>query len=73
MDFFDERILEALKDGSQRTFPALLGQVGFSHNTLQHHLKRLTAKRVVIKQKTRINGFGSPGSRIKYHLAAGNR
>ena len=78
MDFFDERILEALKDGSPRTFPSLVGQVGFSHNTLQHHLKRLTAKRLVIKQKTRVNGFAraaseDPGSRIKFHLAAGNR
>jgi DNA-binding Lrp family transcriptional regulator len=49
MGFFDERILEVLKDGSPRTFLALLGQVGFSHNTLQNHLERLTGKRLVIK------------------------
>jgi len=71
MDFFDERILEALKEGSPRTFPALLGQVGFSHNTLQHHLERLTAKRLVIKQKMRVNGFGRP--RFTYQILRGSR
>ena len=34
MDFFDERILTALKDGKPRGFAVLLGEVGFSHNTL---------------------------------------
>jgi len=34
MDFFDERVLAALKDGKPRSFTMLLGEVGFSHNTL---------------------------------------
>jgi len=46
MDFFDERILTLLKDGKPRGFTALLNEVGFSHNTLQQHLERLTAKGV---------------------------
>jgi predicted ArsR family transcriptional regulator len=71
MGFFDERILETLKDGNPRTFPALLGQVGFSHNTLQHHLERLTVKRLVVKQKTRVNGFGRPG--FTYQIPPGSR
>jgi DNA-binding Lrp family transcriptional regulator len=33
MDFFDERVLAALKDGKPRGFTALLSEVGFSHNT----------------------------------------
>jgi hypothetical protein len=45
MGFFDELILEALKDGSPRTFPALLGQVGLAiHST--------TSPRTVDCQKT---------------------
>jgi hypothetical protein len=38
MVFFDERVLTALKDGKPRSFTTLLGEVGFSHNTLQQHL-----------------------------------
>ncbi len=44
MDFFYEGILTMLKDGKPRGFTALLTEVGFSHNTLQQHLERLTAK-----------------------------
>ena len=36
MDFFDEKILTALKDGKHEDFSALLEEVDFSHNTLQH-------------------------------------
>jgi len=43
MDFFDERVLAALKDGKPRSFTTFLGEVGFSHNTLQQHLDRLVA------------------------------
>jgi DNA-binding HxlR family transcriptional regulator len=44
MDFFDERILTAFKNGKPKDFTTLLNEVGFSHNTLQQHLNRLTAK-----------------------------
>jgi predicted transcriptional regulator len=66
MDSFDERILAQLRDGQPRTFTTLLGQVGFSHNTLQDHLERLTAKGIVFRQKTSANGFGRP--KFTYHI-----
>jgi predicted ArsR family transcriptional regulator len=52
MDFFDERILTMLKDGKPRGFTTLLKEVGFSHNTLQVHLERLTTKGLVAKEKS---------------------
>jgi predicted ArsR family transcriptional regulator len=60
MDLFDERILVVLKDGKPKVFTTLLGEVGFSHNTLQQHLERLTAKGLVLKEKDVANGFGRP-------------
>ncbi len=51
MDFFDERVLAALKDGKPRGFTTLLGEVGFSHNTLRQHLERLAAQGFVVKEK----------------------
>jgi predicted transcriptional regulator len=57
MDFFDEWILAALKDGKPRSFATLLGEVGFSHNTLLHHLERLTDQGFVVKDKAASNGF----------------
>ena len=44
MDFFDERVLATLKDRKPKSFATLLSEVSFSHNTLQQHLERLTAK-----------------------------
>jgi predicted ArsR family transcriptional regulator len=66
MDFFEERVLAMLKDGKPRGFTALLNQVGFSHNTLQQHLERLTAKGLVVKEKVAANGFGRP--KFAYHV-----
>ena len=66
MDFFDERVLVALKDGKPRSFTTLLGQVGFSHNTLQQHLKRLMAEGLVLREKVTANGFGRP--KFAYHI-----
>ena len=60
MDFFDERILAALKDGKPRSFTTLLSEVGFSHNTLQQHLERLMAQSLIIREKVAANGFGRP-------------
>ena len=66
MDFFDERVLAALKDGRPRSFTALLGQVGFSHNTLQQHLMRLMVEGLVLREKVTANGFGRP--KFAYHI-----
>jgi predicted ArsR family transcriptional regulator len=66
MDFFDERILVALRDSKPRGFSALLNEVGFSHNTLQQHLIRLTAKGLVVREKVAANGFGRP--RFAYNV-----
>jgi predicted ArsR family transcriptional regulator len=41
-------------------------QVGFSHNTLQQHLKRLVEKGLVLKEKDPSSGFGRP--RFVYHV-----
>jgi predicted ArsR family transcriptional regulator len=66
MDFFDERVLAALKDGEPRSFTTLLSEVGFSHNTLQQHLERLTAKGLVVREKVAADGFGR--HRFAYHV-----
>ena len=66
MDFFDERVLAALKDGKPKSFITLLDEVGFSHNTLQQHLERLTAKGLVVREKPAATGFGRP--KFAYHV-----
>jgi DNA-binding HxlR family transcriptional regulator len=48
MNFFDECVLAAVKDGKPKDFAKLLEEVGFSHNTLQLHLERLTAIGLVV-------------------------
>jgi len=68
MDLFDERVLAVLKDGKPKSFTTLLGEVGFSHNTLQQHLERLTAKGLVVREKVVANGFGRP--KFAYHIAS---
>ena len=68
MDFFDERILAALKDGKPKSFVTLLGEAGLSHNTLQQHLERLMAKGLVLREKVAANGFGRP--RFADHIAS---
>jgi predicted ArsR family transcriptional regulator len=66
MDLFDERILTALKDGKPRGFAVLLGEVGFSHNTLQQHVERLRAKGLILREKETANCFGRPT--FAYHV-----
>ena len=58
MGFFDGRVLVALKYGKPRSFIMLLGEVGFSHNTLQQHLDRLVARGLVAKGKMTSNSLG---------------
>jgi predicted transcriptional regulator len=60
MRALDERILAALKGGKPRDFAALLGEVGFTHNTLQQHLQRLTSRGLVVKEKKVSNKLGRP-------------
>jgi predicted ArsR family transcriptional regulator len=66
MDFFDERVLATLKDGKLRSFTTLLGEVGFSHNTLQQHLERLMAQGLIIREKVAANSFGR--AKFAYHI-----
>ena len=66
MDFFDQRIPAAVKDGKPRSFTAILDEVSFSHNTLQQHLKRLVEKALVLKERDPASGFGRP--RFIYHV-----
>jgi predicted ArsR family transcriptional regulator len=66
MDLFDERVLAALKDGKPKSFATLLSEVSFSHNTLQQHLRRLTAKGLVVREKPAVTGFGRP--KFAYHV-----
>jgi predicted ArsR family transcriptional regulator len=66
MDFFDERVLAALKDGRPRSFTTLLGEVGFSHNTLQQHLERLMAQGLIVREKMAANSYGRP--KFAYHV-----
>jgi hypothetical protein len=49
---FDKHILLVLKDGKPRLITQLLTEVGFSHNTLKLHLKRLLTQGLVIREKT---------------------
>ena len=67
MDPFDERVLAVLKDGEPRSFAALLRQVGFSHNTLQQHLRQLMTQGLVLRAKETANGFGRP--KFAYHIS----
>ena len=66
MDFFDERVLAAFKDGKPRGFTALLGEVGFSHNTLQQHHERLMAQGLIVREKATANSFERP--KFAYHV-----
>jgi predicted ArsR family transcriptional regulator len=66
MDFFDESVLAALKDGKPRGFTTLLGEVGFSHNTLQQHLMRLMAQGLIVREEVAENSFGRP--KFTYHV-----
>jgi predicted ArsR family transcriptional regulator len=66
MDFFDERVLAALKNGKPRSFKALLSEVEFSHNTLQQHLDQLDARGLIVKEKMASSGLGRP--KFAYHV-----
>ena len=69
MDFFDRRILGALKDGKPRTFHQILSKVGFSHNTLRLHLSQLAEEDLVVRRKRTRKGAGRP--QYTYSLSKG--
>jgi len=60
MVLFDEHILRLLKDGKLGDFQQILGKVGFSHNTLRLHLKRLVDQGLIVEKKTYSKGRGRP-------------
>jgi len=76
MDLFDERVLAVPSDGKPKFFVQLLGEVGFSRNTLKLHLKRLNAQSLMVKEKTLSNGRGRPkyayflSPRVKQQVSA---
>jgi predicted transcriptional regulator len=60
MDFFDECIFEALKDGRPRDFEQILRIIDFSHNTLRLHLGHLVERDLIVKKKSPSKRFGRP-------------
>ena len=60
MDIVDERIFSILKDGKPRLLSQLLDEVGFSHNTLKLHLKRLLSDGLLVREKIPSDGLGRP-------------
>jgi predicted ArsR family transcriptional regulator len=66
MGFFDECIVNVLRDGKPRDFHQLLREVDFSHNTLRLHLTRLVNQGLILKEKSPSKGRGRP--RFTYSL-----
>jgi hypothetical protein len=58
--FFDERIQSILKDGNPRLFTQLLGEAGFSHNTLKLHPKKLLKEGLLARGKSHLDELGRP-------------
>jgi predicted ArsR family transcriptional regulator len=69
MDLFDRRILAVLREGRSRNFQQILSKVGFSYNTLRHHLTQLEEQGLVMKRKRPQEGSGRP--RFIYTLPKG--
>jgi DNA-binding Lrp family transcriptional regulator len=60
MDEFDEKTLDALKDGKTKEFNQILATVKFSHNTLRLHLDRLVDQKLIHKEKVVKEARGRP-------------
>ena len=60
MDFYDRRILAALRDGEPKEFKQMFREVGCSHNTLRLHLDSLEGLGLVVRQKRPKEGRGRP-------------
>ncbi len=57
---FDERILTLFNNGKPKDFNLLLVQVGFSHNTMQQHLRGLVDRCLIVKQKPALKAIDRP-------------
>jgi len=55
-----------LETANPKTSPSFWRKIGFSHNTLQQHVERLTARGLVVREKVAANGFGRP--KFAYHV-----
>ena len=60
MEYFDQRVLSALKDGKPHSFTEIQSQVTFSPNILQQHLTQLVQRGLVFKGKQPGKGSGRP-------------
>jgi predicted ArsR family transcriptional regulator len=60
MDFFDVKILKALRSKDSVEFYDILSKVDFSHNTLKEHLNKLVDQRLVERVKRSQSGPGRP-------------
>jgi DNA-binding Lrp family transcriptional regulator len=60
MDIIDERIFSVLKSGKPKPFTDLLDEVGFSHNTLKLHIKKLLSEGILVRQNVVSPGLGRP-------------
>jgi DNA-binding Lrp family transcriptional regulator len=61
MDSFDRQVLKVLEDGKPRDFQQLLGEAGFSHNTLKLRLVGLERQGFILKAEKRRESPGRPG------------
>jgi DeoR/GlpR family transcriptional regulator of sugar metabolism len=50
MGFFDQLILDSLKDSSPKSFKEFLAGCGLSHNTLKRYLRRLMNQGLVLRK-----------------------
>jgi len=64
MGSFDQLVLDALKDGSRKSFRAILAKSGMSHNTLKRYLQRLMTEGLVSRTENARNRRGRPEYRF---------
>ena len=60
MGSLDQLVLDALKDGSRKSFKAILAKGGLSHNTLKRYLRRLMDQGLVLRTENVKNRSGRP-------------
>jgi len=60
MDPFDESIMKALRGRDPMDFQQILGEVGFSHNTLRLHLNNMVDRGLIVREKKPAEGPGRP-------------
>jgi len=60
MGSFDQLVLDALKDGSRKSFKEILAKGGLSHNTLKHYLRCLMDQGLVLRTENVKKRRGRP-------------